>query len=61
MKKLPKDKMTKIKGGACKGAFMQLGRAFILTGMFPGWIAQVFFVPFNFCHFRSEKEISPQF
>ncbi len=59
MKKLPKDVMNQITGGACKGAIMQLGKAFMLTGIFSGWVAQVFFVPFDFCQFRSDKPISP--
>ncbi|MBE9460759.1 hypothetical protein IEE83_02585 [Dyadobacter sp. UP-52] len=60
MKKLPKDLMTEITGGACKGAIIQLGRAFMLTGILSGWVAQVFFMPFDFCQFRSDKPISPQ-
>jgi len=60
MRKFPKDLMTEITGGACKGTIMQMGKPFMIPGMFPGWLAQVFFVPFDFCKFRSDKPISPQ-
>ena len=60
MKKLSKDLMTEITGGTCKDAIIQLGRVLMLTGIFSGWVAQVFFMPFDFCQFRSDKPISPQ-
>jgi hypothetical protein len=52
MKIISKSLMHQTAGGACKGTIMKVGKSFMIPGMFPCWIAPVFFISFNFCHFR---------